>query len=235
MPLGDRFLEFFKTNTHQSVRIAMHSPKILDIVNSLDGHRTLEQLIQEHGVSTESLQRLLCFLEKNAILDHVEPHEDFECYADFRRVIHFLADFSMSHAHLLEMWRNIRQSKILLIGLGAVGSLVACNLVQSGVERLVLMDGDVVGMSNLHRQFGYTENQLGRLKSDALEEKLHSYNPHVEIIKINKFLEESTLYTLQYKVDLVINCADQPNVDTTSLWVGKYCMDYAIPHIIGEG
>lgn len=56
------------------------------------------------------------------------------------------------------------------------------------------------------------------------------------MIKKYTFLDEKCLKCLDdMDVDLIINCADKPNVDTTSLWIGEYAMKRDIPHIIGGG
>ena len=96
------------------------------------------------------------------------------------------------------------------------------------------MDKDTVDVTNLHRQFGYHEKDIDSLKTDALENKLKEYNPNIDVIKENAFLDEDILSCFDdVKIDLIINCADKPNVDTTSLWIGEYAMKRGIPHIIG--
>ena len=114
---------------------------------------------------------------------------------------------------LLEMWENIRNSTVVIIGLGAVGTWVAVTLVQSGVKHLILIDNDRVELSNLHRQYGYSERGIGRMKTSALAERLHQIEPEVSVREVNQFLD----------------------VDQTSEWVGKYCMKHHIPHIVGGG
>ena len=134
------------------------------------------------------------------------------------------------------MWNNIRHSKVLIVGLGAVGSWVACNLAQSGVGTLLLMDPDDVDITNLHRQFGYTEEDIGKKKTEALAERLKKYNENLNVITKNDYLDETVLNGFDnMDIDLIINCADKPNVDTTSMWIGEYAMKRGIPHIIGGG
>ena len=107
---------------------------------------------------------------------------------------------------------------------------------QRGIKKITVIDNDIVDVTNIHRQFGFTENDIGLLKTDVIEKRLKEFDSEVEVIKINSFLDESLLYkSLKGNVDLIINCADKPNVDTTSLWIGEYCMDKNIPHIIGGG
>lgn len=234
--INDTILEFFLTNIRQQVRIRVENDSILEIVTSLDGQRTVVEIAKEHDIAFEDLIYLLDYLKAKGILDNVDSKEDFSEYDSFRRVIHFIAEYSHSHEHLLEMWENIQNSTVLIVGLGAVGTWVACNLVQSGVQNMILMDGDVVDESNLHRQFGYSDTDIGRKKADALETRLKAYSDKVRVIKEYRFLDDQALHVFDdTKIDLIINCADKPTVDETSLWIGEYAMQRGIPHIVGGG
>lgn len=234
--INDHILEFFLTNTRKQVRIKVEDDLILEIVSSLDGKRTTSEIAADYDISVEELTKLMDFLQANGIIDNVEPKEDFLHYEKFRRVIHFLAEYSHSHEHLLKMWNRILNSTVLVVGLGAVGTWVACNLAESGVGHLILMDPDTVDISNLHRQFGYRECDIGRKKVDALEERIHDYSDYTTVIKNYNFLDECALHIFdELPIDLIINCADKPTVDNTSLWVGEYAMQRGIPHIVGGG
>ena len=87
--INDHILEFFLTNIRQQVRIKVEDDLILEIVTALDGKRTVSQLAADYDISEEELTGLLDFLRNKGILDNVEPKEDFICYDQFRRVIHF--------------------------------------------------------------------------------------------------------------------------------------------------
>lgn len=175
--ISDNILEFFKTNTRQQLHIKVQDDTIMNIVLGLDGTKSAKQIAEEYDIKYEDLNVLLAYLRKNGILDNVENKEEFKWYKRFRRPVHFLAEYSSSHEDLLYMWNNIINSTVLIVGLGAVGSWVACNLAQSGVGRIILLDPDKVDITNLHRQFGYGEKDIGVLKADALENKLKEYNP----------------------------------------------------------
>lgn len=233
---SDNLLEFFKSNTRQQICIKVKNDTILNIVLNFNGEKSISQLSEEYNVDYDSLQRLINFLSSKGIMDSVESKSDFKQYDKFRRVINFLGDYSQSHQQLVDFWENIRKATVLIVGLGAVGSWTACNLAQSGVQNFILMDADTIEISNLHRQFGYNENSVGMKKVDVMEKTLSEYNQFVKVKKMYKFLDESSLDELAHtKIDLIINCADKPNVDTTSLWVGKFGMEHNIPHIVGGG
>lgn len=234
--INSSILEFFKTNTREQVRIKVQNDNIMDIVNCLDGTKNLQSISEEFNVNETHLKLLISFLDKKGILSHIEPQDNFKNYEKYRRVINFLNDYSDSHDSLVELWENITNSTVMIIGLGAVGSWTAINLAQSGVQNFILMDNDKVELSNLHRQIGFFESEIGTYKTNAIENRIKEFNKDANIIKMNTLLDENVLNQVNdKKVDLIINCADQPNVDTTSLWVGEYCMKRKIPHIVGGG
>ncbi|MBB5225031.1 HesA/MoeB/ThiF family protein [Treponema ruminis] len=234
--LTSSILEFYKTNTRSSIKIKVGNDTIFDLVNHLDGIKSIEELSKEYNIEKSSLESFLNFLSERGLLSFIEPKNDFSDYESYRRVINLLGDYAASHKNLVEFWDNLRNSTVLVIGLGAVGSWVSCNLVQSGVKNLILMDADKVEASNIHRQFGYSEMDIGKSKVDVMEKFLLQYESDIRITKIKEFLTNEKLPSLNgYKIDLIINCADKPNVDSTSLWIGEYCMEHNIPHIVGGG
>ena len=75
----------------------------------------------------------------------------------------------------------LRDSTVLLVGLGGLGSLTALYLAGAGVGRLLLCDPDQVSISNLHRQVIYREADLGRNKAEATAAQLRALNPQAEM------------------------------------------------------
>lgn len=200
--ISESILEFFKTNTRQQIHIRVHDDTILNIVNALDGSKTINDLSAEYGVKKEDVVNLLAYLRRRGILDNVENEHEFKNYERFRRCIRFIAEYSSSHENLLEMWNKISEATVLVVGLGAVGSWVSANLVQSGVGNIILMDADVVDTTNLHRQFGYNEDDIGKKKIDVLGNRLQQYNPELKVIKVESYLDDTSLHKLDnIKID----------------------------------
>ncbi|MCL2374749.1 MAG: tRNA threonylcarbamoyladenosine dehydratase [Treponema sp.] len=76
---------------------------------------------------------------------------------------------------------SLRQSRVIVFGLGGVGSWCAEALVRSGVGRISLVDSDAVEASNVNRQLQATSSTIGRLKTDALEDRLKDINPSCDV------------------------------------------------------
>lgn len=98
----------------------------------------------------------------------------------------------------------LRDSTVLVVGLGGLGSAAALYLAGAGVGRLLLCDRDRVDASNLQRQILYTQNDLGRLKTDAARERLAALNKDVTL----ETLEPSGIEAAVQRADVVLDCTD---------------------------
>ena len=80
-----------------------------------------------------------------------------------------------------DVFARLREVRVLLFGVGGVGSWCAEGLVRSGVKRLTLVDADVVSASNVNRQLMATPQTVGRVKVEALRDRLLEIAPDAEI------------------------------------------------------
>ena len=76
---------------------------------------------------------------------------------------------------------NIAEKRVIILGVGGVGSWCAESLVRSGVLRLTIVDSARVCITYINRQLMATTKIVGQVKVDALKERLLSTNPHAEI------------------------------------------------------
>lgn len=72
---------------------------------------------------------------------------------------------------------RLMQGRVLLVGVGGLGSPAALYLAAAGAGTLGIVDGDNVSLANLQRQIAHTTNDVGRLKVDSAEEKIKAINP----------------------------------------------------------
>ena len=77
--------------------------------------------------------------------------------------------------------QKLRQSAVVIIGIGALGSVSASLLARAGIGKLILIDRDVVELSNLQRQNLFEENDIGKPKSICAKEHLNKINSDIEI------------------------------------------------------
>ena len=89
--------------------------------------------------------------------------------------------------------RKLKDSTVVLAGVGAVGGYVLEGLVRAGVGHIRVVDGDVFSASNMNRQILATMDTIGRNKADVAVERARSINPDIDIEAINMLVSEETI------------------------------------------
>ena len=104
---------------------------------------------------------------------------------------------------------RLKNSRVLVIGAGGLGSPAAYYLAAAGVGTIGIADGDRVEPSNLQRQILHQESRLGQNKADSAAQTLHGLNSHVDVKAYPCFLDAPALEKLVQQYDIVIDAADQ--------------------------
>ena len=104
--------------------------------------------------------------------------------------------------------QKLLDAAAVIFGLGGLGSPVAMYLAAAGVGRLVLVDFDVVELSNLQRQIVHQTKDIERPKVESAQDRLASLNPEIEIKTIHRKLNDEELDDVVASVDIVIDCTD---------------------------
>lgn len=108
-----------------------------------------------------------------------------------------------------ENLNKIREKRVLIFGLGGVGSWCAECLVRSGIRRITIVDSDRVCVTNCNRQLMATSKTVGQVKVDALRERLLDINPAAEIDAIQKiYSKDSAEFFRMEEYDVVIDAID---------------------------
>lgn len=133
---------------------------------------------------------------------------------------------------LLESWDldaqlALKNSRVLIVGCGGLGCPVAQTLVRAGVGHLLLIDFDVVEISNLQRQVLFDDSHLGIPKAQAAKQVLMQQNPCVNIDAQTRKLDENNISHIlqQQAFDLVIDCTD--NFSVRDL-LNQFCRRYQL-------
>ncbi len=103
---------------------------------------------------------------------------------------------------------KLLRSRVLIIGMGGLGSPVAMYLAAAGVGHLVIVDFDRVDLSNLQRQIIHTSADLDRLKVESAEGTLLALNPLIKISRINHALHGEELLQQVRRADVVVDASD---------------------------
>jgi molybdopterin/thiamine biosynthesis adenylyltransferase len=126
--------------------------------------------------------------------------------------------------------KRLKASRVLLVGVGGLGSPLGLYLAAAGVGTLGLIDDDQVDESNLQRQVLYGESDVGRSKVAAAAERLHDTNPHIALETHDKRLTAENALQLINSYDVVVDGSD--NFPTRYL-VNDACVLAGKPNVWG--
>ncbi len=104
--------------------------------------------------------------------------------------------------------QRLLDSRVLIVGLGGLGSPAAMYLAASGVGTLVVNDFDRVEPSNLQRQIIHRESDIGELKAASAKQTLQQINPACQVTALDWQLDEAELIDEVRAADLVLDCTD---------------------------
>jgi len=108
-----------------------------------------------------------------------------------------------------EKMDQISQKKVIIFGIGGVGSWCAESLVRTGIRHLTIVDSDLVCITNINRQLHATVQTVGEVKTDALKKRLLEINPSAEIQTIQRIYESATSESFDLEsYDYIIDAID---------------------------
>ena len=128
---------------------------------------------------------------------------------------------------------KLKNSNVLVLGLGGVGGYVTESLVRSGLGNITIVDFDKIDITNLNRQIIATQNNIGKLKTEEFTKRILAINPTINIKCINQFIDEKNIEILfENKIDYLVDACDY--LKTKKLIITK-CLNKNIPFITCTG
>ncbi|MBO4550319.1 MAG: ThiF family adenylyltransferase, partial [Bacteroidaceae bacterium] len=113
-----------------------------------------------------------------------------------------------------DVMERIKSKRVIIFGVGGVGSWCAECLVREGIGHLTLVDSDVVCITNCNRQLMATTKTIGEPKVEALRKRLLEINPEADILALQKSYSEETkddfnIETYDYVIDAIDSLRDK--------------------------
>lgn len=122
----------------------------------------------------------------------------------------------------IENLKLIHSKTVLVVGIGGVGSYATEALVRSGIQKIIIIDHDIIAPSNLNRQIFTNTKNIGKSKVSELKNRLLLINPDCEVITLNIFLGHESINILdEYHIDYIIDACDTVNTK-------KLLIDYSL-------
>ncbi len=110
----------------------------------------------------------------------------------------------------LNATEKLKNSSVMIIGIGGVGSFASEAIVRSGVGRVIFVDGDVVSQTNINRQLVADISTVGESKAEVMGRRASLINPECDVIAEQVFVDSSNCDELlnKYRPDFIIDCID---------------------------
>jgi len=127
--------------------------------------------------------------------------------------------------------QKLKNSRVLLVGAGGLGSPAALYLAAAGIGTLGIVDFDVVDVTNLQRQVLYGTKDVGRPKLDSAADRINDINPHVHVERFDTALTSQNALDIAKDFDVIVDGTD--NFPTRYL-VNDTCVLLGIPNAFGS-
>jgi len=124
--------------------------------------------------------------------------------------------------------KKLMNTTIAIVGVGGLGCPVAQSLVTAGIGKLVLIDGDDVELSNLHRQPLHGADDIGKKKVNSAKESLNKINSETTIKIVDDYLDEQNGLDLLKNCDVIIDATD--NIETRQL-IDRFSKETNVPMV----
>ena len=112
-----------------------------------------------------------------------------------------------------DKYELIKQKTVAIIGIGGVGTYSLETIIRSGIENIIIVDYDTFDITNINRQLYATTNTIGKKKIEVAKKRALEINPKINVITIDKKLDNSNIEELfNYKIDYIIDACDDINL-----------------------
>jgi molybdopterin-synthase adenylyltransferase len=154
------------------------------LLAALDGSRTTGELEREFG--QEAVRDAIRALSDASLLEDAADDERVPLRERVRydRQLRYFGDLASGDTAVSEYQRRLREARVVMLGVGGLGTWGSYALACCGVGELVLVDGDRVEESNFNRQILYRETDVGRLKAEVAAEALAAFNSACRLVPV---------------------------------------------------
>lgn len=248
VPLVKPMLVPFINENHDGIRVGGYQAnitreiyvdeveKFYSLMTDMDGSQSFEKLKEKYNLTEMELLSIIESLKNSGILYKNDPSE--YSFTDeekkiYSRNLNFFAwiDVDGQYLNYWEPQSLLKSANVLVLGAGGTGSHTTEALARLGVGNITVVDFDTVELSNLNRQ-NFEYNDVGKLKTAALKERIERVNPYINIKTVTKKISSAKDITeVGTNFNIVISCIDKPNNSTDIL--DEYSQANNIPWVLG--
>ncbi|MDH2880196.1 HesA/MoeB/ThiF family protein [Bacillus cytotoxicus] len=235
---------------HGRVRIgggSQHAIEIEDpnqyfkpLIKLLNGSYTIEEISHQlsETFSYEEIIDSINLLAENGYIEdmNISPNESLSENDLERYSVNINFFNTLSHSKGMNGYDYqavLKDSKVLVFGLGGIGSNICMALTELGVGHITAVDFDQIALSNLNRQVLYSTSTVGELKTKMAKKRIMDFNPDIKFDVIDcKVSSLNNVEDIIHQVnpDFVFCLADKPN-GYIDFWINEVCVKKEIPMV----
>jgi bacteriocin biosynthesis cyclodehydratase domain-containing protein len=201
------------------------------LVAALDGCTSLEALEADYGA--EPVAELLELLDSEGLVEDAGAYDALleEERGRYDRQLRYFADIAPEGLSAPDCQLRLREARVVVLGVGGLGSWATLSLACCGVGELTLVDGDVVELSNLNRQVLYAPEDIGRPKAAVAAAAIERFNPGIRVVpEVRTLGTPAEIADAVRGASFVVDAADRPAHDIER-WVNSACFERGVPYI----
>ena len=202
-----------------------------ELVERLDGRTERGVLAAEFGAAT--VDEMLELLASEGLVEDAGAYDALSAaeLGRYDRQLRYFADIAPDGLSAADCQLRLREARVLVLGVGGLGSWAALSLACCGVGELTLVDGDAVELSNLNRQVLFAADDIGRPKAAVAAAALRRFNPEIRVASMGRTLGTPEAIAQAVRgSSFVIDAADRPAHDIER-WVNAACFEHGVPYI----
>lgn len=228
---------FLSTRKRIHLKVKDKLAKTLPLMN---GDNSELDLYIKSGASLAEISNFIGYLEDNGIvvskgwIDQIELDQFYKNFLE--KQLYFLLDILNSPSSVQRIQSKIQRTRVAIVGIGSIGSWMLVELIQMGFEKFKIFDMKEVQENSISRHAFFDESCVGQKKIDFYKKIGTAINPRVEIenyflpLTINDSFLEHLL-----NVDLIINCADEPYIGYSSIFLSRFAVKHEKMFFVAGG
>jgi len=226
---GSSDVTFVFLSTRKRIQLKVRDSLLLTLP-LMNGDNSIHYLQNKSGASIQEITKFVEYLEINGIVVQENWFDQIMLDQDYKKLIekqlYFLLDISNSPELVCKIQQKIKHTSVAIVGVGSIGSWMLVELIQMGFEKFKIFDFKEIEEDSIARHAFFDSNMLGQAKSEYYKTIGTQINPKTAIESdfISLKTDPAFLNKLD-DIDLIINCADEPYIGYSSIFLSRYAIN----------
>jgi molybdopterin-synthase adenylyltransferase len=230
---------FIFLSTRKRIQLRV-SNKLIAALPLFNGDNSIDFILDKAELEKSELVEFLFYLESRNIVSTTNWLEEIDLSHNYKSMVEkqlcFLMDILNSPQEVYALQKRIQRARISIFGIGSTGSWLLVELLQMGFQYFHLFDFKALDKDSVSRHAYFSINNIGEDKVSYYQSIAHEINPSASIISSKQSINiENNVFDKLDDIDLIINCADEPYIGYTSIFLSRYCVQHNKPLFIAGG